>query len=66
MQVEIGRNAGVTTVTLNRPEKLNALIPEMREELVRLFTLLGQEASTKAAGLTSATPRSCRLQPRLR
>jgi 2-(1,2-epoxy-1,2-dihydrophenyl)acetyl-CoA isomerase len=54
MQVEIGRNAGVTTVTLNRPEKLNALIPEMREELVRLFTLLGQEASTKAIILTGA------------
>jgi 2-(1,2-epoxy-1,2-dihydrophenyl)acetyl-CoA isomerase len=54
MQVEIVRDAGVATVTLNRPEKLNALVPEMREELVRLFTLLGQEASTKAIILTGA------------
>jgi 2-(1,2-epoxy-1,2-dihydrophenyl)acetyl-CoA isomerase len=54
MLVEVAREAGVATVTLNRPEKLNALIPEMREELIRLFGLLAQEASTKAIILTGA------------
>jgi 2-(1,2-epoxy-1,2-dihydrophenyl)acetyl-CoA isomerase len=54
VQVEIARSEGVATITLNRPEKLNALIPEMREELARLFALLGQETAIKAVILTGA------------
>lgn len=54
MLVEIARADGVATVTLNRPDKLNALNVEMREELVRLFALLGQESATRAIVLTGA------------
>jgi 2-(1,2-epoxy-1,2-dihydrophenyl)acetyl-CoA isomerase len=54
MQVELSRADGIATVTLNRPEKLNALTPEMREELARLFAMLGQETATKAIILTGA------------
>ena len=54
MEVEIARADGIATVTLNRPEKLNALTPEMREELARLFGLLGQERETRAIVLTGA------------
>lgn len=54
MLVEIARADGIATVTLNQPDKLNALNVEMREELVRLFTLLGQEPATRAVILTGA------------
>ncbi|MDB5363192.1 MAG: Enoyl-CoA hydratase [Rhodospirillales bacterium] len=54
MLVEIARADGIATVTLNRPDKLNALNVEMREELVRLFTLLGQEKAIRAIILTGA------------
>jgi 2-(1,2-epoxy-1,2-dihydrophenyl)acetyl-CoA isomerase len=54
MEVEIARADGIATVTLNRPEKLNALTAEMREELARLFGILGQERETRAVILTGA------------
>jgi 2-(1,2-epoxy-1,2-dihydrophenyl)acetyl-CoA isomerase len=59
MQVEIKRQSGIATVMLNRPEKLNALTPQMREELVRLFAQMDQEAATKAIILTGAGPGFC-------
>jgi 2-(1,2-epoxy-1,2-dihydrophenyl)acetyl-CoA isomerase len=54
MLVELSQAEGIATVTLNRPDKLNALNPEMREELARLFTLLGQDTATQAIILTGA------------
>ena len=54
MQLEVSRQNGVATVRLNRPEKLNALTPEMREGLVQAFTQLGQDPEVKAVILTGA------------
>lgn len=54
MEVELSHRDGVATVCLNRPDKLNALTPEMREELARLFGLLGQDTATRAVILTGA------------
>jgi 2-(1,2-epoxy-1,2-dihydrophenyl)acetyl-CoA isomerase len=54
MLVEITHADAIAIVTLNRPEKLNALNPEMREELARLFGLLGQDQAIRAVILTGA------------
>lgn len=54
MQVELTRSNGIATVCLNRPEKLNALTPEMREGLVQIFSQLGQLSDTRAIILTGA------------
>lgn len=54
MQVELSHRDGIATVRLNRPEKLNALTPEMREELARVFGVLGGDPDTRAVILTGA------------
>ena len=54
MQVKVTRSNGIATVCLNRPEKLNALTPEMREGLAQVFGQLGQEKEIKAIILTGA------------
>lgn len=43
---------GVATVTLNRPESLNALNAPMRRELLAAVKALGRDASTRAVVLT--------------
>lgn len=54
MLIEVTKADGVATVCLNRPEKLNALIPEMREGLVDAFTALARDDSVRAVILTGA------------
>jgi 2-(1,2-epoxy-1,2-dihydrophenyl)acetyl-CoA isomerase len=46
--------AGVLTVTLNRPEKLNAFTPEMHEELRATMARAESEAQVRAVLLTGA------------
>jgi enoyl-CoA hydratase/carnithine racemase len=45
---------GVATVTLNRPDKLNAYTAEMGEEVVDAFDRAGQDDSVRAVILTGA------------
>ena len=45
-------NEFVTTLTMNRPEKLNALSIELRQELGETFALLKSDAETKVIILT--------------
>ena len=45
--IEAIRKTGATWVTLNRPEKHNALTPTMIIELTNLFHQLGQESETR-------------------
>lgn len=54
MELEITRADGIATVTLNRPEKLNALTPEMREGVAREFGALGRDDAIRAVILTGA------------
>src|SRR5258708_24192674 len=47
-------DAGVLTITLNRPEKLNALNPEMLEQLARALERAKYEREIRAVLLTGA------------
>lgn len=50
----VSREAGVATVTLNRPDKLNALNAQVIGELDRMFTALAAKADVGAIILTGA------------
>ncbi len=45
---------GVATVTINRPDKLNALDDRTMEELDAAFAALGADASVRGVILTGA------------
>ena len=45
---------GIATVTLHRPEKLNAYVPEMGDEVVAAFARIRDEADVRVAILTGA------------
>jgi 2-(1,2-epoxy-1,2-dihydrophenyl)acetyl-CoA isomerase len=52
--VLVSLDAGVETITLNRPEKLNALIPEMHQRLREALERAADEASVRAVLITGA------------
>lgn len=52
--VLVSVEAGVATITLNRPEKLNALNPEMHERLRAAFERAESDAQIRAVLLTGA------------
>ena len=43
---------GVRTITLNRPERRNALTPEMQTELTEALEVAGRSALTRVVVLT--------------
>ena len=45
---------GVTLITMNRPEKLNAMTYEMHSELARIWDAVEEDAATKVAVITGA------------
>lgn len=52
--IEIARDGHLATVTVNRPDKLNALNNETISELIHAFTTLGEDAGCGAIILTGA------------
>ncbi|MEM7061197.1 MAG: enoyl-CoA hydratase-related protein, partial [Pseudomonadota bacterium] len=50
---------GVTTVTLNRPEALNALSYELRRAITETFLELREDAATKVIILTGSGRAFC-------
>ena len=52
--VLVNKNAGVTTVTLNRPEALNALSSALRDRLAGIFADLATDSETQVIILTGA------------
>ncbi len=52
--VLVNKNAGVTTVTLNRPEALNALSSALRDRLAGVFADLATDSETQVIILTGA------------
>ncbi|WP_068316478.1 enoyl-CoA hydratase-related protein [Polycladidibacter hongkongensis] len=58
LQVERADN-GITQVTLNRPDKRNAINAQMMDELVQLFTELAAEETTRVVVLTGSGRTFC-------
>ena len=52
--VIVERDRGVTTVTMNRPEAMNALSTALRQSLVHAFNELRDDAATEVVILTGA------------
>jgi enoyl-CoA hydratase/carnithine racemase len=52
--ITLERGDGVATLTLNRPEKLNAYTPQMGEDLVHAFRALRDEPAVRSVILTGA------------
>jgi 2-(1,2-epoxy-1,2-dihydrophenyl)acetyl-CoA isomerase len=50
---------GVALVTLERPERRNALTAQMMEDLASTFTSLGRDGRTRCVVLTGAPPAFC-------
>lgn len=57
--VELDAEAGVATVTLNRPDALNALTVPMKQELLGAFRRLEREKAARAVILTGAGRAFC-------
>ena len=55
----ISLEAGVQTITLNRPDKLNAFLPEMHQELRRALEQALDDAAIRAVLLTGAGRAFC-------
>lgn len=57
--ISIHREDSITTVTLNRPEKRNAMNPRMHQEMVDALTELEADEETRVLVLTGAAPAFC-------
>lgn len=53
------KKENIATITLNRPEKLNALNPKMREELLDVFGVIDQDDEVRVAVITGAGRAFC-------
>ena len=59
MNINVTRENGVATVTLNRPDKLNALSGEMYHELADTFAALGTDDAARCVIVTGAGRAFC-------
>lgn len=59
MNVRVATANGVATVTLDRPDKMNALSEEMYADLTRIFSDLGADQAVRAVVLTGAGRAFC-------
>src|SRR5688572_21829404 len=59
MAIELGVDRGVATVTINRPDKKNAINMEMREQLWTAFEQLAEDDAARAVILTGAGDAFC-------
>lgn len=57
--VDVDTSDGIATVTLNRPEKRNAMSDEMRTELIRVLEALAPDQSVRSVVLTGAGKGFC-------
>jgi enoyl-CoA hydratase len=52
--IQISKDNGIAVLTLNRPERLNAVNPAMHSELATIFTALDADPDVRVAVLTGA------------
>lgn len=58
-QIDITEDSGITTITLNRPEKLNALAGHMRRDLAEALETAGSERNVHVVVITGAGRAFC-------
>ncbi|HEV7799128.1 MAG TPA: enoyl-CoA hydratase [Pyrinomonadaceae bacterium] len=58
-QIDITEDNGITTITLNRPEKLNALAGHMRRDLAEALEAAGSERGVQVVIITGAGRAFC-------
>ncbi|MDH5695609.1 MAG: enoyl-CoA hydratase [Dehalococcoidia bacterium] len=58
-QLIIGKGEGICTIKLNRPDKLNALVPQLENELVDALVAADQDNETKVVIITGAGRAFC-------
>ena len=58
-EILVDRNDGLVTVTLNRPDRLNAITNEMWVELARVFREVSQRKEDRALVITGAGTAFC-------
>jgi 2-(1,2-epoxy-1,2-dihydrophenyl)acetyl-CoA isomerase len=57
--IDVAEDSGITTITLNRPEKLNALAGHMRRDLAEALEAAGSERSVHVVVITGAGRAFC-------
>lgn len=57
--IEVTEDSGVVTITLNRPEKLNAFIGHMRRDLAEALEAAGSDRSVRVVVITGAGRAFC-------
>ena len=57
--IQITQESGITTITLNRPEKLNALAGHMRRDLAEALETAGSDRSVRVVVITGAGRAFC-------
>ena len=55
----VDKNDGVTTITLNRPEKRNAMSPQLHRDMYDLLTDLRYDKDTRVIVITGAGESFC-------
>src|SRR5690349_6854966 len=55
----VSTEAGITTITFNRPEKRNAMSPKLHEEMFELLTDLRYDKETRVVVITGAGENFC-------
>src|SRR5574341_259857 len=55
----VTKNAGITTIMFNRPEKRNAMSPQLHREMYQLLTELRYDQETKVVIITGAGDNFC-------
>jgi len=58
-EILVSRDGGIATVTMNRPEKRNALHPGMIDDLVRAFERISADADVRVVVLRAEGPTFC-------
>jgi len=58
-QIDVSEESGITTITLNRPEKLNALAGHMRRDLAEAIEVAGAERNVRVVVITGAGRAFC-------
>jgi enoyl-CoA hydratase/carnithine racemase len=59
MQIDVTEDSGITTITLNRPEKLNALAGHMRRDLAEALESAGSDRNVHVVIITGAGRAFC-------